>query len=166
MTTHQLCGRCDSHVAQFTVDWPDDGLSVCTTCLPLTIAQYAQYGHAWPMTFGPDQYPRYLKVTPMELFDQYLVDYTVRNLTTGDEEEIRVLEIDDVSGFPDRVRDEVQSYIAVGNDVMGGGRPHMDWEDAQDALRQILMPYISEPDLYETRYNSWEQHVLGNEDVD
>ena len=45
--------------------------------------------------------------------NQHLIDYTVRNITTGDEEELRVLELeaDEFDGFPETVRDEIRGLV-------------------------------------------------------
>ena len=95
--------------------------------------------------------------------DQYLVDYTVRNITTGDEEEIRLLELadDEFEGFPDAVRDEVRSLVAVGVEaVFGHARPHAEWDTAQEQILALLLPYISDRALYDSDYGTWEENLL------
>jgi hypothetical protein len=99
--------------------------------------------------------------------DQYLVDYTVRNITTGDEEEIRVLEITDAEfeGFPDEIRDEIRSLVAVGVEaVFGHGRPHSDWDTAQEQIVGLLMPYVSNRALFDSDYGQWEENLLEGDD--
>ena len=90
-------------------------------------------------------------------YDQHLVDYTVRNISTGDEEEIRVLELtdDEIAGFPDAVRDDVASLIAASLDNRD------DWRSThQDTIVRTLLPYISRRDLFERDYGAWETYVL------
>ncbi len=99
--------------------------------------------------------------------DQHLIDYTVRNITTGDEEDIRVLELtdDEMAGFPDEVRDEIQSLIAYSVE----GRAGVDstrWETAQEQIRQLLLPYISDRWLYDSDYSLWEGKVLDADALD
>lgn len=90
--------------------------------------------------------------------DQHLVDYTVRNITTGDEEDIRVLELtpDEMLGFPDPVRETV---IALIDDAQQTGS---HWEANQDRILDLLLPFISDAQLYERDYAKWERKVLGD----
>lgn len=94
--------------------------------------------------------------------DQYLVDYTVRNITTGDEEEIRVLELEpsEYDGFPDSVREEIRALVdAVGYKPDGGG-DHAVWDRNQDRIVELLLPYISDRALYDSDYGAWEDNLL------
>lgn len=89
--------------------------------------------------------------------NQHLVDYSVRNITTGDEEDIRVLELDpdEMLGFPEPVRDQV---IALIDDAQQTGS---HWAANQDAILLLLLPYISDRALYNSDYEAWERKVLG-----
>lgn len=93
----------------------------------------------------------------MTEFDQYLVDYTVRNITTGDEEEIRVLELtdDELAGFPEPVRAEIR-------DIVRRNEATTRWDTDQDRIVALLLPYISKPALYRDDYGTWEEWVLGD----
>lgn len=92
--------------------------------------------------------------------DQYLVDYTVRNITTGDEEEVRLLELTDaeVAGLPTEAQAilEPLRHAFQSDNVI----PHPDWDAAQDQLLSVLRPLISDPELYEYDYEAWEQNLL------
>jgi hypothetical protein len=95
----------------------------------------------------------------MTEFDQHLVNYTVRNICTGDEEEIRVLELTDeeMNGFPADVRGQISTLIAasVAN--------HDVWLTNQDVIVRLLLPYISRRALYDNDYGTWENYVLKND---
>jgi len=92
-------------------------------------------------------------------FDQHLVDYTVRNITTGDEEDIRVLELDpdEVAGFPAAVREQVAALIADGQ------HSNARWTVNQERILQLLLPFITNRELYEHDYQLWEALVLDPE---
>jgi len=98
--------------------------------------------------------------------DQHLVDYTVRNITTGDEEELRLLELTD---------EEAGQLPADAQAVLGPHRTlwrteqailHPEWETAQDELLRLLLPYISDRALYDSDYAQWEENVLFDEDIE
>jgi hypothetical protein len=106
---------------------------------------------------------------------QYLVDYTVRNLTTGDGEEERVLELteDEFDGFPLAVRDQVKKLVQTAAGGMVWTAPDHDaraaraaWEVAQDRVLGLLMPFISEREMYAKDYTAWERYVLGDDAMD
>lgn len=93
--------------------------------------------------------------------DRALVDYTVRNITTGDEEDIRVLELsaEEYDGFPAEVRRLVYGYVSDA----GWGTDDYDrqaWESGQERIRELLLPWIHDVGLYERDYATWEQNVL------
>lgn len=97
--------------------------------------------------------------------NQQLIDYTVRNITTGDEEDIRVQELDDsdVNGFPDEVQDEIRSLLASAHDSAAGARSleaRVTWGEVNDQILNLLLPYISDRPLYDQDYPAWENNVL------
>jgi len=104
--------------------------------------------------------------------DQYLVDYTVRNITTGDEEDIRVLELtdDEISSFPAEVREQIRAIIrAQGFTTPEGvttGRIQTSWADDQDQILALLLPYITDRALYDADYTAWEARLLGGNVTD
>jgi hypothetical protein len=93
--------------------------------------------------------------------DQHLIDYTVRNIMTGDEEDIRVLELtpDEMLGFPEPVRDEA---IALIDDAQQTGS---HWATNQAHILDLLLPYISNHALFDADYEAWERKVLGDERI-
>src|SRR5262245_59948109 len=94
-------------------------------------------------------------------FDQYLVDYTVRNITTGDDEDIRVLELTDaeIDRFPAEVREQVAVLIAAGRE-----NPN-EWVDHQDYVLANLLSYITDRALYDSDYGLWEINLLQDADT-
>jgi len=102
-----------------------------------------------------------------EQIDQHLIDYTVRNITTGDEEDIRVLELADgeIQGFPEAVREQIRTIIRAQSyatpEGVTTGHIQTTWADDQEKIRDMLMPYISRPELYAHDYAAWEDMVLG-----
>lgn len=102
--------------------------------------------------------------TPM---DQYLVDYTVRNITTGDEEEIRVLELEpaEYDGFPETVREEIRGLVAAVGYQPDGGGDMPTWDRNQDRIVELLLPYITHLDIYRADYARWERMVLDDDDI-
>ena len=98
--------------------------------------------------------------------NQYLVDYTVRNITTGDEEDIRVLELTDeeIADFPEAVREEVRDLIRqqsyTNADGVTTGRIQTSWAVDQEHIRVLLLPYITDRALYDGDYAAWETNVL------
>jgi hypothetical protein len=95
--------------------------------------------------------------------NQYLVDYTVRNITTGDEEDIRVLELEteEFDGFPEQVRDDIRNLIGLIAWQWHAGQPiAADWLIAQDQILKLLLPYITDRALYDSDYEAWENNVL------
>ena len=99
-------------------------------------------------------------------FDQHLVDYTVRNIMTGDEEDLRLLELtdDEIDTFPDAVRDDVRSLLSGPAEAFRSGNSlhstTFDWTTAQDAILSLLLPHISDRALYDADYTLWESRVL------
>lgn len=96
-------------------------------------------------------------------FDQHLVDYTVRNISTGDGEEVRLLELtdDEAAGLPADVRailDPLRHQFQADTVI-----PHPVWDTAQDSILALLRPYISRPALFDNDYTTWEQVVLEND---
>lgn len=90
--------------------------------------------------------------------NQELIDYTVRNITTGDEEDMRVLELapEEVAEFPESVRDEIATLVAR-NSIEGN---HPTWDVDQDRILDLLLPYITHLDIYRADYARWERLVL------
>jgi len=88
--------------------------------------------------------------------NQHLVNYTVRNIITGDGEDERILELgpDELGGFPEEVRDQIQWLI---DDSQQTGS---HWDGAQETMLDLLLPYISERELFDASYPAWEQNVL------
>lgn len=96
-------------------------------------------------------------------FNQYLVDYTVRNITTGDEEEIRVLELttEEIATFPADVRGEIANLLADVNAAREAGfAAHAEWDHAQSRIVELLLPYLSDRALYDSDYERWESNLL------
>ena len=94
--------------------------------------------------------------------NQYLVDYTVRNIPTGDEDDLRLLELtdDEIAGFPDAVRGAVRSLLASPAAAYRTGSSLTGWDATAEAIRTLLLPYISDSWLYQNDYGAWEQNVL------
>ena len=98
--------------------------------------------------------------------NQYLIDYTIRNITTGDEEDTRILELadDEFDGFPDAVRDEVRQlterFRAIWNTEFVQDIDYHAWEETQMRILELLKPYMSDPELYENDYDAWENNLL------
>lgn len=97
--------------------------------------------------------------------DQYLVDYTVRNITTGDGEEMRVLEltVEEVQRFPADTVQSIGDLLAEAHTrfaVDGPAPLDWSWEETLESIRQALLPYISDPVLYHSSYSAWESNVL------
>jgi len=99
--------------------------------------------------------------------DQYLVDYTVRNITTGDEEDIRVLELEpsEYDGFPDEVREQVRALVA---EVGWGSERYSSslWQTNQERILALLLPSITDRALYDSDYTAWEARLLGGNVTD
>lgn len=98
--------------------------------------------------------------------NQYLIDYSVRNITTGNEEEIRLLELadDEAAGLPDDVRaildphrQAFQTHARI---------EHPAWDNAQDAILALLLPRIRNRALYESDYDAWQEWLLESDDAD
>jgi hypothetical protein len=96
--------------------------------------------------------------------DQHLVDYTVRNITTGDEEEIRVLELTDeeVADLPTDARAVLEPHRTLWRSETAVLHP--EWETAQQRVLELLLPHISDRALYDSDYGAWERRVLGDEE--
>ncbi len=93
--------------------------------------------------------------------DRHLIDYTVRNLTTGDGEEERVLELEHAEfvGFPEYLQVGLEGIVQAAR-----ANPAL-WLPYQDVILAMLKPHISEPALYERDYTAWERIVLGDDDT-
>lgn len=96
--------------------------------------------------------------------DQQLVDYAVRNIVTGDEEDLRVLELtaDELAGLPELVRDEITELVRA------CGWPddydYAKWRVNQDRVLSLLLPYISYSGIYRDDYAAWEEWVLADDE--
>lgn len=95
---------------------------------------------------------------------QHLIDYTVRNITTGDEEDIRILELSDheiLNGFPPEVAHQI--YALIKEVGYSEGSEYADWtawQTNQEKIRELLLPLISHRDIYELEYSLWEEAVV------
>jgi hypothetical protein len=99
--------------------------------------------------------------------NQHTIDYAVRNITTGDEEDIRILEepATYLAAFPEAIREDAARLIAEPG--VFDGVSDFDWSiwrTNQDTLLVLLLPYITDRALYESDYGLWEARVLGSED--
>lgn len=95
-------------------------------------------------------------------------NYTVRNITTSDEEDIRVLELTDeeLARFPEPVREEVHRIVADNAERFRVGWQPGDnehWLNDQDILLRMLLPWISDRALYDSDYGRWEARLLGDD---
>jgi hypothetical protein len=92
--------------------------------------------------------------------NQYLIDYTVRNITTGDEEDIRVLELEpaEYDGFPESVREQIRSLVADCN--WGGTTMWPVWHENRERIVELLMPFISGRRMFNGNYERWERELL------
>jgi hypothetical protein len=91
---------------------------------------------------------------------QHLIDYTVRNIETGDEEDIRVLELstEEIALFPEAVRTQIAMLITFGS------RSWSDWHTSQERILALLLPFISRPELHAADLEAWHRYVLDQPD--
>lgn len=98
-----------------------------------------------------------------------LVNYTVRNITTGDEEDLRVLELSGeeiLNGFPPEVAKHIFHLIRqVGYNNESSHETNWQLWKVQNSeiIRLLLLPYISDRALYDSDYEAWENMVLGED---
>jgi hypothetical protein len=95
--------------------------------------------------------------------NQYLIDYTIRNITTGDEEDIRILELaeDEFDGFPAEIRDEVRRQVEPAAEAFAAMQlDYHAWDRAQMRILELLRPYMTDEALYERDYDAWEANLL------
>jgi len=92
------------------------------------------------------------------------LDFVVRHITTGDEEETRLLEEPltwQVDVKQDMIRrgasmKEVHKFARLFNKYVSGNAE--DWE-VGDKIVEALLPYVSQPDLYKSNYSKWENDL-------
>jgi hypothetical protein len=77
------------------------------------------------------------------------VDYAIRNCTVGDEEQIRLWENpeDYVDNVPIEVRDQLRKLIV---------ELEAEKDGVEENIIELLMPYMSNRDVYEFDYPLWE----------
>ena len=94
------------------------------------------------------------------------IDYAVRNITTGDEEETRLFEDPNsyIKGFieegiPEELMDTIRTILAKLVAHYTFNTPYPDWrirEAHLDAILAILKHYMSHQELYDKDYGEWE----------
>jgi hypothetical protein len=96
-----------------------------------------------------------------------MINYAVRNLTTLDEEQVRLLE--DPEEYVKAWREELSTKKMV-KQIRRAAKLFNNHEDSAkvdstlEDLRLKLLPHIDKPELYEKNYTLWEDWVLEDEE--
>ena len=92
------------------------------------------------------------------------IDYAVRNITTGDEEETRLVEDPEtyIKGWKEEgvSSEDHKKLTRLLRAAVRRSKDGEDYTDLMNDILRVLKKYMSHKDLYSSNYDSWERYVL------